>query len=283
MTRPNVVSPPRPSMERAAHPPASRPLFPDLIRSEWTKLWTVRSTYWTLFAAVLAMIGLGALFTARYRIEPISAAERAAFDPTAYSLSGVFLAQLAIAVLGVLVMTGEYTTGSIRTTFTAVPQRWAVLGAKAVVFGFVTVVLGVVASFATFVVGQHILATKGLAAHLGDPGVVRAVIGAGLYLTVVGLLALGLGTLIRRTAGAIAVVVALMFILPGVVGALPTSWQTAVTGYLPSNAGQALIGHTRFAPTGVLLLSPWMGFGVFCAYAAAAFIAAAVILSRRDT
>jgi hypothetical protein len=113
--------------------------------------------------------------------------------------------------------------------------------------------------------------------------VTRAVIGAGLYLAVVGLLALGLGTLIRRTAGAIAVVVAAMFILPGLAGALPSSWQTAITGYLPSNAGQAIIGHTRFVAAGHLLLSPWVGFIVFCAYALAALIAAVLVLSWRDT
>jgi ABC-type transport system involved in multi-copper enzyme maturation permease subunit len=229
------------------------------------------------------MIGLGALFTARFGIEPISPAERAAFDPTAYSLSGVFLAQLAISVLGVMVITSEYVTGSIRTTFTAAPQRWLVLAAKAVVFGGVTAAVGIVSSLATFAVGQRILATKGLEVQSIDPDVIRGVIGAGLYLAVVGLLALGLGTLIRRTAGAIAVMVAVMFILPGVVGALPSSWQTTITGYLPSNAGQAIIGHTRFAPHGALLLSPWMGFAVFCGYTTIVLIAAAVILSRRDT
>jgi ABC-type transport system involved in multi-copper enzyme maturation permease subunit len=229
------------------------------------------------------MIGLGALFTARFGIEPISAAERAAFDPTAYSLGGVFLAQLATAVLGVMAITTEFTTGSIRSTFTATPQRGSVLFAKALVLGSLTAVVGIVSSVATFVVGQRILATKGLEVHTVGPDVIRAVVGAGLYLAVVGLLALGLGALIRRTAGAVAAAVAVMFILPGVVGALPSSWQTAITGYLPSNAGQAIIGHTRFAPRGALLLSPWKGFAVLCIYAVAVLIAAGWMLSRRDT
>jgi len=283
MTRTDASPASSPVLRSVARPKASRPLFPDLVHSEWTKLRTVRSTYWTLVATAFAMVGPGALFTARYGIEPINAAQRATFDPTAYSLSGIFLAQLAIAVLGVLVITSEYATGSIRTTFTAAPQRWMVLAAKALVFSSVTAAVGIASSFATFFVGQRILATKGLEAHIGEPGVIRAVIGAGLYLAVVGLLALGLGTLIRRTAGAIAVVVALMFILPGLVGALPSSWQITITGYLPSNAGQAIIGHTRFAARGALLLSPWVGFAVFCTYAAAALITAAVILSQRDT
>lgn len=272
-----------PAARRVTRPAASRPLLPDLLRSEWTKLRTVRSTYWTLLVMALAMVGLGALFTARYRIEPVSAADRAAFDPTAYSLSGLFLAQLAAAVLGAMAITSEYATGSIRATFTAAPSRWMVLTAKVVVLGAVTASVGTIASFITFVVGQHILATKGLEAHIGDPGVVRAIIGAGLYLAVVGLLALGFGALIRRTAGAIAVVVTLMFILTGLVAALPTTWQNAITGYLPSNAGQAIVGHTRFAARAALLLPPGVGFAIFCGYAAAALIAAAVVLSRRDT
>ena len=132
-------------------------------------------------------------------------------------------------------------------------------------------------------VGQRILATKGLETDLGGPNVIRSVIGAGLYLVVVGLLGLGIGAIIHWTAGAIAVVVALMFILPGVVGVLPTAWQTAVTGYLPSNAGQALIGHTRFAAAGARLLGPWTGLGVFCAYAVAVLIVSAMLLDSRDT
>jgi ABC-2 type transport system permease protein len=185
-------------------------------------------------------------------------------------------------VLGVLAITSECATGSIRATFAATPQRRAVLAAKALVVGTVTALVGTASSFAAFFVGQAILAHKGLQAHLGDPGVVRSVVGVGLYLAVLGLLALGLGTLIRSTAGAVAVVAGLVFVLPGIVGALPSSWEHAVTPYLPSDAGQALIGRTKFAPQGLHLLSSWAGFAVVCAYAAAALIAAAVRLSRRD-
>jgi ABC-type transport system involved in multi-copper enzyme maturation permease subunit len=229
------------------------------------------------------MVGLGVLFTASYvgRYNRLSAADKATFNPTAWSLSGFFLAQLAVAVLGVLVMTSEYSTGSIRSTFAAAPQRRAVLAAKALVFGTVIGAVGIAASFGAFFVGQSILASKGIEAHVGDPGVVRSIVGAGLYLTVLGLFALGLGTLIRRTAGAIAAVIGLVLILPGLVNALPSSWQDAISKYLPSLAGQALIGSTRFAPAHQL--SPWAGFGVFCAYAAAALVAAAVVLARRDS
>jgi ABC-2 type transport system permease protein len=274
---PSTLTPPSPM----ARPPAARPLGPDLVRCEWTKLRTVRSTWWALALTAVGMVVLGALFCARYGIGGISPAERAGFDPAAYSLSGFFLAQLAVGVLGVLTITSEYATGSIRATLAATPQRRAVLAAKAVVVGGLTTLIGIASSVAAFLVGQAILAHKGLQAHLGDPGVIRSVIGAGLYLAVLGLLALGLGTLIRSTVGATAVVVGLVFILPGIVGALPSTWETALTPWLPSDAGQALIGRTKFAPQGLHLLPPWIGFAVLCAHAAAA-LAAALALSRRD-
>jgi ABC-2 type transport system permease protein len=267
----------------AARPGRARPVFVDAARSEWIKLQTVRSTYWTLLAAAAGMVGFGALLTVAYvrHYHSASPAARAAFDPAAYSLSGFFVAQLAIGVLGVVVMTSEYATGSIRSTLAAVPQRFTVLAAKATVFGIVAAVSGILSSAVAFATGQAILARKGLEAHIGDPGVLRPVVGGGLYLAVLGLLALGLGTLIRRTAGAIATVVGLVLILPVLVQGLPAPWQVHITKYLPSVAGQAVIGRTKFAPPGHLL-PPWTGFALFCAYAAAALIAAAFTLNRRD-
>jgi ABC-2 type transport system permease protein len=265
-----------------ARPKMSRPLWPDVVRSEWTKLWTVRSTYFTLLVAATSMIGLGALFTARYRVDKLGPVDRATFNPTALSLSGFFLAQLAFAVLGVLAITGEHSTGSIRATFAAVPQRRMVLAGKAVVLAVVSTVVGTGSAFAAFFLGQAILQSKGLEAHIGDPGVLRSVIGAGIYLAVVCLLALGVGALIRHTAGAIALVVVSVFILPGLVAALPSTWQDAITKYLPSYAGQAIIGHTRFASKSIQLLSPWAGVAVFCGYAAATLIASMVAVSLRD-
>ncbi|HZT65634.1 MAG TPA: ABC transporter permease subunit [Acidimicrobiales bacterium] len=264
-----------------ARPETSRPLLPDVVRSEWIKFRTVRSTYWTLFVTVVGMIGLGALFAfafvSRYdRLNPI---ERLTFNATTHSLRGFFMAQLAVGVLGVLIVTSEYSTGSIRATLAAVPQRRTVLIAKSLVFTAVMAVLGIASSFGAFFVGQAILSQKGLEAHLSDPGALRSVIGAGLYLTVVGLLSVGLGTMIRRTAGAIATVVGLLLILPGIVAALPSSWQNVINPYLPSVAGSAIMG-SAFGDGRVL--SPWAGFGVFCAYAAAALVAGAVLLKRRD-
>jgi ABC-2 type transport system permease protein len=261
----------------------SRPVILDVTRSEWIKLRTVRSTYWTLLVTAAGMVGFGALLTAAYlrHYGSASPAARAAFDPAAYSLSGFFLAQLAVAVLGVVVMTSEYATGSIHSTLAAAPQRGTVLAAKAAVFGTVAAVTGIASSALAFLAGQAILAGKGLGTHIGAPGAIRPVIGAGLYLAVLGLLALGLGTLIRRTAGAIAAVVGLILVLPVLAQGLPATWQDAITKYLPSEAGQAVIGRTKFAPPAPPL-TPWTGFVLFCGYAAGTLIAAALVMNRRD-
>jgi ABC-2 type transport system permease protein len=263
-----------------ARPETSRPIAPDLLRSEWTKFRTVRSTYWTLLVAVVAMVGLAAILSAVFigRYNTLSAVDRATFNPTSFSLNGILLAQLAVGVLGVLAITAEYSTGMIRATFAAVPQRRSVLAAKAVVLAAATTVAGIFSSFAAFFVGQTILSNKHIQAHLSDPNVLRAVIGAGLYLSVLALLALGIGALIRHSAGAIAAVFGLIFVLPGVVFALPASWSNAVSKYLPSNAGEAIFRTVRDRST----LSPWVGFALFCGYAAAALIAAAVVINRRD-
>ena len=278
-----TTTPPVPATVRPSHPGRFRPLGWDLARSEWIKLCTVRSTYWTLLLTVVGMAGFGALLTAAYarHYNTVSAAARRAFDPAAYSLSGFFLAQLAISVLGVTVITSEYATGSIRSTFTAAPQRVSVLAAKAAVFAAVAATAGIASSFAAFFTGQALLAGKGIGTTLGGPGALRSVIGAGLYLAILGLLALGLGTLIRRTAGAIAAVAGLIILLPLLVQGLPSTWQAAITRYLPSVAGQAVIGRTKFAPPGHLL-PPWAGFALFCAYTAAVLTAAALTLNRRD-
>jgi hypothetical protein len=166
----------------------------------------------------------------------------------------------------------------IRATFAAVPQRRSVLAAKAAVLAAATAVAGLVSSFAAFFVGQAILSSKHIEAHIGDPHVLRAVIGAGLYIPVLALLALGIGALIRRSAGAIAAIFGLIFVLPGLVLALPSSWSNAISKYLPSNAGEAIFRTIRDRST----LSPWVGFALFCGYAAAALVAAGVVLNRRD-
>lgn len=249
-----------------------------VIASEWLKLWTVRSTWITLLVALIGMVGIGLLiaYVTNQHWAHMNPGERATFSPIDRSMGGVYLAQLAIGVLGVLVVTAEYTTGMIRATLTAVPTRLPVLIAKAVVYALVTLVIMLVASFAAFEGAQALLGVHGVT--LAAPGAVRAVTGVALYLTAVGLLAVGLGFLIRSTAGGIATLFGLLLVAPAIVHVLPQNWANAINPYLPSVAGSALFTTRPDAGS----LAPWTGFGVFCAYAAAALVGAAVVLRRRD-
>ena len=251
-----------------------------VIRSEWVKLWTLRSTVFSLLAAVLFILGFAVLIPSVTVTHwpPRDVHEALTFDPTTRSLAGVFLAQLAIGTLGVLLVTGEYATGMIRATLAAVPKRLPVLWGKLVVFALTTLVLTVPSTIAAFFIGQSILHRKSLDTAFSSAGVSRAVIGAALYLAVVGLLGIGLGTLLRNTAGGISTLFGLLFVLPILVRFLPSSWSDPVSKYLPSNAGTAIL-QVRADPT---VLAPWTGFAVFCGYAAAVVVLAAVVLKRRD-
>ncbi len=271
-------------MQAIASPQISagpRSNFPNVLRSEFTKLRSVRSTYWTLFAAVLFTIGLaaiGAIF-ASGNYAHFNVREKADFNPTRLSLVGVNLAQIAIGVLGVLVITSEYATGMIRATLGAVPQRRTVLAAKAIVFAATALVIGTVASFVAYFVGQAILSGQHLQSSIGDPEVLRAVFGGGLYLAAIGLLGLGLGAIIRVSAGAISALFGILFVLPIIsTVALPQSWQDTINPYLPGDAGRQIFAVQHSATS----LAPWAGFGVFCLYAAVALAAAAVLINRRD-
>ncbi len=202
--------------------------------------------------------------------------ELARFDPISQSLTGINFAQLAIGVLGVLFITGEYGTGMIRSTLGAVPARLPVLWAKALLFSTVTLVLMEISAFVAFLAGQAALGSHGTT--LAAAGALRATAGTGLYLTVVALLGISLGFLIRSTAGGIAALFGVLLVLPGILAILPQSWQDTIGPYLPSNAGAALYDlHPESAS-----LAPWTGFAVFCAYAALALAAAALVLKRRD-
>ena len=250
------------------------------LASEITKLRSVRSTVWTLVVAVVATVGIGALITtARVsRWSELSPRERLSLDPTTISLRGVFLAQLALGVLGVLVISSEYTTGMIRTTFGAVPRRPLVLFAKAVTFTVVAFVVATAACFAAFLIGQSILSAKHANVTLSDPGVLRAVVGAGTYLTLVGLLGLGLGTLLRRTAGAIATLFGLVLVLPALTEALPSPWNTDVGKLLPINAGRALFAVRPSTD----LLSPGQGLLTLVVTVGIVLAVATLALVRRD-
>lgn len=264
----------------AQHYPVVHPVtLPRVLHSEWIKLRSLRSTKITLAVAILLMAGVGVLTAAitANQWSRLTAANRASFDPVSIVLGGHTFAQLAIGVLGVLMVSGEYSTGMIRATLTAVPKRLPVLTAKAGVFAAVTLVAMTAASFVAFVCGKALLSSH-MQVSLASAGVARAVIGAALYLTLVGLLGVSLGTLLRNTAGAIASLLGVLIFLPLLANLLPSSISNHLTPYLPSNAGGALLNVHQQAGS----LAPWAGFAVMCAYAVAALAAAAWVLNRRD-
>jgi ABC-type transport system involved in multi-copper enzyme maturation permease subunit len=251
-----------------------------VVRSEWTKLISLRSTRWALAATVLLAIGIGLLACIVFetRWAHLSAHDRADFHPLSVSLAGINFAQLALGVLGVLVITGEYSTGMIRSTLAAVPRRLPMLWGKALVFGATAFAVSLPATFIVFWVGQAILAGQHINIGIGHAGVFRALIGAPLFLTAMGLFGLALGAIIRSTAGGIAALAGIVFVLPPIVGLLPNSVANSIDPYLPSNAGGAIWTINPDPGT----LAPWAGLGVFCAYVAIAMALAAVLLVRRD-
>jgi ABC-2 type transport system permease protein len=249
-----------------------------VIRAEWTKLRTQPSASWALLTTIVLLVGFGLLYSALRAGRPPHGAAIASFDPAAISLSGAQLAQIAVGVLGVLLITSEYATGLIRTTFAAVPRRLPVLWGKAAVLVAAIAAVSLPAAFAAFIGGQSFLASHHLSVSLGHPGVARAVIGSALYLVVIGLLGLGLGALIRRAAGAVAALFGLLYGLSLAASFLPGSMAADVTKYLPASAGQ-MLATVKPDPT---MLQPWAGFGVLCAYAAVLLALAAARMRRGD-
>jgi ABC-2 type transport system permease protein len=250
-------------------------------RSEWTKFVSLRSTLWSLGVGVLLTIAFPILFAAvtASHWAHMSASDRAGRHPLDIALAGVNVAQLAIAVLGVLVITGEYSTGMIRSTLIAVPKRLPVLWAKLAVYAVVSFVLMVPAVVIGFFASQAILSGHHiLQISFGDPGVARSLIGGALYVTLVAIFALGIGALIRNTAGGIATFAGIFFVIPPLMNILPTSWNDSISKYLPSEAGRQLFSLHQGAHS----LSPLGGGLLLLGYCALAVGAAAVLLVRRD-
>jgi len=253
-----------------------------VVLSEWTKLHSLRSSRWSLLVAGLLTVGFPLLFATilSNRWSHLSPRERAHRDPLDVALSGVNVAQLAIGVLGVLLISGEYSTGMIRSTFVAVPKRLPVLWAKASVYGAITLALTVPAVLIGFFGSQAILRNHHiLELSFSHPGVARTVLGGAVYLTLVGVFALGLGAILRNTAGGIATFAAIMFVIPPLLNILPSDWNNAINPYLPSTAGNAIFSLTHGSDT----LAPWPGFALFCGYTALSLGIAALLLVRRDT
>lgn len=254
--------------------PGGGRLLVDVVRSEWTKLRTLRSTYWSATAAVVIAVGLGALVC----LASSTGNATRPTDPAGTSLAGMFLAQVAFAIVGVLAMSAEYSTGMIRTTVAAVPQRGYVLGGKAVVLGVSAFVLATATAFVSFFLGQSILSRRNFDIGLGAPGVLRVVIGAGLYTGVLVLLSMALAAILRNTAGTITAVIGLLFVVPIIIAFFSDRWQNDVGRWTPINAGTAIVNVTRQSDS----LGPWAGFAVFCGWTVLAGAVAWWTLQRRD-
>ena len=299
-----------PSLQLTALPPATgRAGLAGTIRSEFTKLRSVRSTYWTIAAMVIVSVGFAAIagfaIANNLHNNPVN---KAGMDATQASLGGFFeLGQLIIAVLGALTITSEYSTGMIRTSLTAMPRRGTVYAAKLLVFGAVTLVVSLITSFIAFFVGQAAMSGSGVSASLfhsvtiranavqnGPAGnvtfsgtivitpatVLTAIIGTALFVTVVAMIAFGLGAIIRHTAGAITSAIGLMFVLPIIVQLLPDTWRWDIVRFFPDAAGRVL--SVTVGPQNPHLWSAWPQFGVTLVYAVVLLGIGAYLFRTRD-
>lgn len=249
--------------------------YPRVIASELTKLHSLRSSRLSMLIALGLVVGLGVLVPWMSVASWREGASTVGYDSVERSLSGIYLAQIAFGVLGAMVITGEYATGSIRSTFAAVPRRLPVLWSKLGVFLVATLVLGTLASVLAFLVGQAIFAGKDVDASFGDPHVLRAVLGCGLFLAAMGAFGLALGALLRNTAAAITTLTMALFVVPIIVDLMPKGDK--IGPYLPSAAGLNVTSTVSHGPLG-----PWAGLGLLCAYVVATIAVAAVLLVRRD-
>jgi ABC-2 type transport system permease protein len=272
----STVTPTHPTTEKEL--PPGRYSFFDLVKSEWTKIRTVRSTMWTIGVTILLGIGIGALVCAVTRSH-WNSTPHFQFDAPAQSLVGLFLAQFSVGILGVLMITAEYSTGTIRATFSSAPNRSRVFAAKVAVFGALSFVVAEFTSFVSFFLGQFLLSSPATHATLSSPGAFRAVFGGGLYVCFLGLIALGLGTIIRHTAGAISAFVAILLILPIIVQTLPYQLSLDIRRFMPDRIGVDVV-QTTGNFFGVF--SPWTGLLILGIYAVVLLFIGNTLLGRRD-
>jgi ABC-type transport system involved in multi-copper enzyme maturation permease subunit len=287
-------------------PPATgRAGFAGALKSEWTKIRSVRSTLWTLLGTAIVTIGISTLFSWG-QSGHMDVVDVPTFDAARSSMFGLVLGQLIIVVIGAMTLSSEYSTGMIRTSLTSMPRRGNVFAAKLTVLTVVSLVTGLFCSFTSFFIGQVFFKNptvrdfgnqKGpgsgngpdvtithpnLSASLSDPGVLRAVIGGGLFLAGSALLAFGLAAILRHTAGAITAAIGLLFVAGIMSNFLPHDWQKSVDKWIPFNAGGSVWAAKPTGRGDIQMFAPWTGFGVFIAYAAVAIILGAVLFQKRD-
>jgi len=271
MTDTVVLDPHRVPVTRERQP------FGSTLRAEWIKLWSVRSTPWSLATLFVLGAGLTTLIcaTAAHDI----AAGRTGENPGSFLTWGMQIAQVAAVVLGTMVVTGEYGSGMIRATLAATPRRGAVLAAKAVVLVAVLLPVGTLTAFAGYLGGNWFLDREGIGLALTDDGVLRAMFGSGLYVAGLGLFAAAVGLLLRHTAAGLSVVLGTVFVLGNMAFLLPGTWGEWIAKLMPGNAGGQVTMAVAWSPQ---LLAPWTGFAVFCAEVAVLLTAGWLVLRRRD-
>ncbi len=266
------------SLDPNRHVPGVRqPGFSDTVRAEWVKFWSVRSTLWS--AAMLFVLGAGLTVLVCATSAEALAAGGSDESPASFVTWGLMIAQITAIVLGTLIATSEYGTGMIRATLAASPRRSGVVAAKAVVLTGTLFVAGVVTAFAGYLGGNWFLDREGIGIALSEDGVLRALVGSGLYMAGLGLFAMAVGLLVRHTAAALSIVLALVFVVGNMAFLLPGAWGEWIAKLLPGNAGSGVATPVSFNPN---TLGPWTGFGVFAAETVALLIVAYVVFRRRD-
>jgi ABC-2 type transport system permease protein len=266
------------SLEPNRNVPGIRgPGFPATLHAEWIKFWSVRSTFWS--TAMLFVLGAGLTTLVCATSAGWLASSEADESPLSFVTWGLMFAQITAIALGTLVVTSEYGTGMIRATLAATPRRGAVLAAKALVLSGTLFVVGTVTAFAGYFAGNWFLDREGIGVALGDEGVLRAMFGSGLYVAGLGLFAAAVGLLIRHTAAALSIVLALVFVVGNMVFLLPGTWGEWTAKLMPGNAGSGVATPVSFNPD---LLDPWVGFGVFTGEVAALLLVAWLVFRQRD-
>ncbi len=264
--------------------PSGRAGFGGTLRSEFTKIRSVRSTYWTLLALLAVSVGIGAAISAQTASgwSNTPPAARTPLDATQLSIAALLiLGQLVIVVLGALVLTAEYSTGMIRTSLIAMPRRIVLYVAKAVAFAAVALVVSLVTAFTAFFLGQALLASTHQSATLAGHDVLRALIGSALYITLCGLFAFAAAAIIRNTAATITAMIGLLFVIPVLENLLP--WRNDLVRWLPSSAARAIsVTVWNSGPQNSHLFSPWGQFAVFAVYTAVLLVVGGILFRKRD-
>ncbi|MDX3324133.1 MULTISPECIES: ABC transporter permease subunit [Streptomyces] len=254
---------------------------PAVLNSEWTKIRTVSSTTWTLICAFLVTVAMGAALSAllNSQFDDLSSAERATFDPTYVSFSGMVLGQLAMVVFGVLVVGTEYSSGMIRTSLSAVPQRGSFLFSKIAVAGVLALLVGLATSFVTFFLGQALLGDRGT--DIGAENVLRAVVGGGIYMGLIAVFSMGVATMLRSSMLSLGILMPFFFLVSQILTAVPGA--KSVARYFPDQAGSKIMQvvpdamNSDPAPYG-----PWAGLGIMALWVIAALVGGYVVLKKRD-